>query len=72
MRWLTIISALTSGGCLAAIQIRHLGFSTSLFDKDARRELLKPLDKADKKLAMVSLLAFLLMLFLILTDNHLP
>ena len=70
MRWFTLLSGLISGGCLAAIQIRHFGWwHRSFLNSDVRRELKAPLDSTDKKLALISLIAFLIMLLLISTGH---
>ncbi|MDA2911943.1 hypothetical protein MYX04_13575 [Nitrospiraceae bacterium AH_259_D15_M11_P09] len=68
MTIVTIICALVAGGCLMAIQVRHMGkrtFIGSLFDKEVQQELRRSLDATDKQLAVVSLVAFIIMLVLV-------
>ena len=50
MAIIALTLAFLSGGCLAAIQIRHTK-GISLLERAVRQELAKSLDPADKRLA---------------------
>ena len=73
MDTLAMICGLVAGGALTLILIRHLGWdaiksgSTTFLDPEAREAYSEPLDRHDKRLLMISAVAFsLCILFLVL------